>query len=145
MELVISRLLSKAVGYILKGAAQSKTAEKAKEEVLGRFWNWIKPKFIKELPEIEDKPDAPETEAKIQERLLELVKDKDFFEELARQVTALQKAGIKEKNIVKKNIEQVKKVRIGDKEYAFNETYDRKNVVEGEVKNVDEFTLGDGH
>ena len=145
MELVISLLLSKAAGYILKGAAQSKTAEKAKEEVLGRFWNWIKPKFMKEVPEIEDKPDAPETEAKTQERLLELAKDKDFFEELVRHVTALQQAGIKEKNIVKKNIEQVKKVRIGDKEYAFNEIYDRKNIVEGEVKNVDEFTLGDGH
>ena len=145
MELVISLLLSRAVGYILKGAAQSKTAEKAKEEVLGKFWKWIRPKFLKDVPEIEDKPDAPETEEKTQAHLLELVKDKDFFEELARQVMTLQQAGIKEKNILRKNIDQVKKVRIGDKDYAFNESYDRKNIVEGDVTNVDEFILGDGY
>jgi nitrogenase subunit NifH len=145
MELVISLLLSKAAGYILKGAAQSKAVENAKEEVLGKFWNWIKPKFIKEVPEIEDKPDSPETETKTQERLLELVKDETFFEELAQQVATLQQAGITEKNIVKKSLVQVKKVHIGDKVYAPTESYDRKNIVEGEVKNVDEFILGDGH
>lgn len=145
MELVISLLLSKAAGYILKAAAQSKTAEKAKEEVLGKFWSWIKPKFLKQVPGLEDKPDAPETESKTQERLLELVRDEAFFKELAQQVATLQGAGITAKNIVKKNIEHVKKVRIGDKEYAPDESYNFKNIVEGDVKNVDDFILGDGH
>ncbi len=77
-------------------------------------------------------------------RLLELIKDESFFHELARQVAALQKAGVKEKNIVRGNIEGVKKVRIGDKEYSPNETFDRKNIVEGDVEHVGVFRLGDG-
>ena len=145
MEHEIGLLLSKAAGYILKGAAQSKAADNAKEQVLSKFWNWIKPKFLKKVPEIEDKPEALETEINTQEYLLELVKDEAFFKELVQQMAALQQAGITEKNIVKKNIEQVKKVRIGDTEYSPTESYNRKNIVEGNVKNVDEFILGDGH
>ena len=141
----ISAILTAALGYLLKSAAQSKTADKAKEEVLGRFWGWIRPHLIKELPKIEEKPDEPETASMAHARLLELIKDESFFQELARQVAALQKAGVKEKNIVKGNIKWTKKVHIGDKQYSPNEPYNRKNVVEGDVENVDKFILGDGH
>jgi hypothetical protein len=57
----------------------------------------------------------------------------------------LQQAGIKEKNIIKKDIERVKKIRIGNKEFSPDEPYDRKNIVEGNVRDADEFILGDGH
>lgn len=141
----ISTLLMTAAGYILKSAAESKVAGAAKEEVLGRFWKWIKPRIIKEVPEIEEKPDAPETESKTQERLLELVQDESFFKELEQKVTELKQAGIKEKNIFRKDIERVKKIKIGDKELSPNESYDKKNIVEGNVRDADEFILGDGH
>ena len=134
-----------AAGYILKGAAQSKAAETAKEEVLDAFWKWIKPHFIKEVPQIEEKPDSKETETNTQEQLLELIKDETFFKELVQQVANLKQAGIKEKNIVKKDIERVNMIRIGDKAYSPNEIYDRKNIVEGNVRDAEEFTLGDGH
>src|SRR5207249_2505833 len=111
----ISTFLLTALGYILKGAAQSKTAATAKEELLGGFWHWIRPFFIKDLPETEEKPDDPETESKVHDKLLELIHNEDFFNELVKRVHELQKAGIKEKNIVKKDIKRVKKIKIGDK------------------------------
>ena len=141
----ISAFLLTAAGYILKGAAQSKAAETAKEEILSKFWNWVKPYFIKEVPKIEEKPDSPEVEAQTQEQLLKLVQEQTFFKELSQQVEGLKRAGIKEKNIVRKDIERVKKIRIGDKELSPNEPFDRKNIVEGNVRDADEFTLGDGY
>jgi hypothetical protein len=141
----ITTLLATAAGYILKGAAQSKTVDTVKEQVLGTFWRWVRPKFIKAVPEIEAKPDAPGTIAQTQEHLLELVKDESFFLELQQQVATLKQAGIKEKNIVKKDIIGVGRIRIGDKTYAPGEFYDHKNIVEGNITDADEFTLGDGH
>ena len=75
----ISTFLVIALGYILKGAAQSKTAQTAKEELLGGFWRWIRPFFIKELPEMEEKPEAPETESRVYEKLLELIQNEAFL------------------------------------------------------------------
>lgn len=141
----ITNILAAAAGYILKGAAHSKTADKAKEQVLGTFWKWIRPKFVKDVPAIEDKPDDPSTEVRVQEHLLELVKDEHFFQELVQQVELLQQAGITEKNIARKDIIGVKKILIGDKTYAPDAYYDRKNIVEGDIRDADEFILGDGH
>jgi hypothetical protein len=141
----ISTIIAAAAGYILKAAAQSKTALDAREEILGKFWRWIRSRFIKEIPAIQQQPDSPETADKIQERLLELINDEHFFKELQQQVTALRQAGIKEKNIVKKDIINVKRIRIGDREYTPDEQYDRKNIAEGNIENADEFILGDGH
>jgi hypothetical protein len=141
----ITTILATAAGYILKGAAHSKTADKAKEQVLGTFWKWIRPKFVKDVPALEDKPDAPSTEVQVQEHLLELVKDEHFFRELQLQIAKLQQAGITEKNIVRKDILGVKKIVIGDKTYAPDDYYDRKNIVEGDIRDADEFILGDGH
>ncbi|MEO8109653.1 MAG: hypothetical protein ABI594_06475 [Ginsengibacter sp.] len=50
---------------------------------------------------------------------------------------------IKEKNIVRKDIERVKNIHIGDKETINNENYNRKNIVEGNVRDADNFRLGD--
>jgi hypothetical protein len=104
----------------------------------------VRPHF-ESLPETEENPEAPETEVKIQAKLLELIKDEAFYNELASRVDKLQKAGIREKNIVKGDIRNVKKIRIGDKEYSPHDVYDYKNIVGGSVENADEFTLGDGH
>ncbi len=141
----ISTIIGSALGYVLKAAAKSKTAEKAKEEVLGKFWNWIKPRFIKDVPELETKPDLANTQTKTEEKLLELIKDEDFFNELAKRVKELQDAGIREKNVVRQNIIDVKRIRIGDKEYHPEDTYHRKNIVEGSIEGADEFVLGDGY
>ena len=141
----ISTFLTTALGYILKGAVQSKAAKTAREELLARFWSWIRPFFIRDLPETEQKPEAPATETKAHKKLLELIRDQDFFNELVKRVHELQKAGIKEKNIVKKDIKRVKKIKIGDKEYAPADNFDRKNIVEGSIEDADEFILGDGH
>lgn len=141
----ISTFLTIALGYILKGAAESKTAEKAKDELLGGFWQWIRPLFLEDVPEVATKPDAPEVQAQAADKLTALIEDETFFQELVKRVTALQKAGIREKNIVRGDIVRVKKIRIGDKVYDPNDTYDRKNFVEGNVTDADEFVLGDGH
>ena len=141
----ISGIISAALGYVLKGAAESKTAGAAKEEILGRFWQWIKPKFITDVPAVVETPEAPETEAKAGEKLLELVKDEAFFQELAKRVAELQQNGVKAKNIVRGDIVRVKKIRIGDKEYSPDDAYDFKNIVGGNVDDADEFILGDGH
>ena len=141
----ITTLITAALGYILKGAVNSKAADSAKEQILGTVWRWIRPKFIKTVPEIETKPEASETIVKTQEHLVELIKDESFFQELLQQIALLRQAGITEKNIVKKDIIEVGKIRIGDKTYEPGEAYDRKNIVEGDVRNANEFTLGDGH
>jgi len=52
---------------------------------------------------------------------------------------------VREKNIVKGNVEDVEEATIGDKVPNPNETFDKKNIVEGDVKKVKKFTLGDGH
>lgn len=141
----ISVLLATAAGYILKAVAQSKTAENVKEEILERFWKWIKPFFIKVMPKIEEKVDDPETEAQIYKRLKELIKDESFLGQLAQHVKNLMQAGIKEKNIIKGDVKGIGKIKVGDKGFFRNEIYDRKNIVEGDVRNAEEFTLGDGH
>ena len=141
----ISTFLTIAAGYILKGAAQSKAAETAKEELLGGLWKWARSVFIKEIPEAETSADDPQTQEKIQHKLLALIEDENFFNELDKHVTALQKAGIKEKNIVRMDIKRVKKIKIGDKSYSPDESFDRKNIVGGNVEDVEEFILGDGH
>jgi hypothetical protein len=141
----ISSFFAAALGYILKSAAQSKTAQTAKEEILGKFWHWIRPSFIKDMPEIEKNLKSPDIETKIHEKLLELIQNEKFFNELVKKVNELQKAGIKEKNIVKKDIKRVKKIKIGDKEFSPDDNFDRKNIVEGSIEDADEFILGDGH
>jgi hypothetical protein len=141
----ITVFLATAAGYILKSAAQSKAVETAKEELLSHFWQWVRPYFIKDMPEVETDPDAPTTEASVQQTLLALIEDEAFFNELVRRVTALQQAGIKEKNIVRQDIKRVKKIKIGDKTYAPDEPFDKKNIVAGSVEDADEFILGDGH
>ncbi|MDY6966542.1 MAG: hypothetical protein SVM80_11360 [Halobacteriota archaeon] len=112
---------------------------------MGRFWGWIRPRLIKDIPEIEEKPEEAETETKTHEKLLELIEDEDFFNDLVKRVNELQKAGIKEKNIVRGDILRVKIIKIGDKEFSPNDTFERKNIVEGNVEDAGEFILGDGH
>jgi len=133
----ISITLTAALGYILKGAAQSKMPEGAKEEILSNFWNWIKPFFIKEVPRMEEKPSAPETEINTQEQLLLMIKDEAFFNELAAHVSELREAGIKEKHIVMADIERVKKIRIGDKAYSPTDFYERKTMAEGNITDAE--------
>ena len=142
----LSTFLSTVLGYILKSASKTKVANTVKEELLGGFWQWIRPLFIKDIPQIETKPDDEKIQQKAEEKLLELIKDETFFNELAKRIEELQKAGIKEKNIYKGgDIKRVKKIRIGDKIYNPHETYIRKNVFEGgKIRDVDEFHLGDG-
>ncbi len=140
----ISAFIVTASGYILNGILQSKAVDNVKEELLGKFWNWIKPKFLKVAPKLEENPESPENVKKVQEKLIELVKDEDFYIELVKKVDELKKAGIKEKNIVKGDIINVEEIRIGDKTYNPNEPYTRKNIVEGNVKDAKTFRLGDG-
>ena len=141
----IGTFLTTALGYILKGAAQSKAATAVREELLGRFWQWIRPRFIRNLPQVEESPDAPKTETEAKSVLLELIKDETFFNELGKRVAELQKARIKAKNIVHGDIKRVKKIKIGDKEYSPNDSFNFKNIVNGNVEGADEFFLGDGH
>ncbi|NOQ28377.1 MAG: hypothetical protein GQ564_23690 [Bacteroidales bacterium] len=140
----ISIFLSTALGYILKSAWQTKAAKTAKEELVGGFWKWIRPKFIKDIPKIETNTEDEDIATKTEEKLLELIKSEDFFTELSKRVEELQKAGIKEKNIFSGNIKRMKKIRIGDKEYNANDIYTRKNIFEGDVEDGEEFILGDG-
>ena len=54
-----------------------------------------------------------------------------------------QPSDLKEKNVVKKDIERVKKIHIGDKGKTSDQDYDRKNIVKGNVRDADTFRLGD--
>lgn len=143
--ITISTLFAAALGYILKGAAQSKASQIAKEELLGGFWQWIRPLFITEVPDIEERSEETDVETKSSQKLRELMKDQGFSSELADWVDRLKKAGIKEKNIIEGNLTDVDEILIGDKMYSPNDKFDRKNIVKGDIKNVKKFTLGDGH
>ena len=140
----IETIFPPAVGYILKAISESKAGKTIKEDLLKAFWLKVRPKFVREQKEIENL-DSKEAEEKIMARLSELIKDESFLQELATEVEKLQNAGIKVKNIVRGSIQDVVgDVHIGDKTYNPNENYDRKNILEGDVKNVDSFRLGDG-
>ena len=141
----ISTVLTSALGYIFKAVSQTKAAKTAENEMVGNFWKWIKPKVIKEVPELKTKPDEPATKTKTKKRLVELVKDEDFFEKLSKHIGELKNAGIKEKNIVDADLKDVKTIIIGDKTYSPDEVYDRKNIFKGKVEGSDSFIIGDGH
>jgi len=141
----ISIIVSTTVGYVLKAISESKTAETAKEEVLGEFWKKIKPSFLKELPHLKKADADSDTASKIGAVLTERVKDEQFLKKLVQELEVLKRAGIKEKNIVSGDLDNVKKVAIGDRTNSPYEQFERKNIVEGNITNVSEFTLGDGH
>ncbi len=46
---------------------------------------------------------------------------------------------------MKQDIKRVKKIIIGDREFSAPDNFDRKNIVEGNIEDADEFILGDGH
>ncbi len=52
---------------------------------------------------------------------------------------------LEEKNVVKKDIKRVKHIKIGDKDSTRSDNYKRKNIVEGNIEDSDEFFLGDGN
>jgi len=141
----ISMILSSALGFIFKAASETQLVKTAENDLLSKFWHWIKPHFAKEAPAIETSPNSPETLTETEKRLVELVKNEDFFKELTAQVNELKKAGIKEKNIVKADLKNIKTIIIGDKTYSPDEHYDRKNIFEGKAEGVDTFIVGEGH
>lgn len=131
---------------LLSIASKSKTAEKAQNQLLEGLWNWIRPYLIEDVPALETAPPSEETTPQLEARLKQLVEeDPAFLAELLARLEQVEQADIIEKNIVRKSIEGVKRIKIGDKEYNPEEKYTRKNIVEGDVKDADEFTLGDGH
>lgn len=48
-----------------------------------------------------------------------------------------------EKNILKKDVFNIKKIRVGDTKAKDGEQYDRKNIVEGSIDGADELHIGD--
>lgn len=140
----VSTLLTSALGYIFKAVSQTKAAKTAENEVVGKFWKWIRPHVIDDVPELESSPGKAKTKVKAEKRLAELAKNGDFLNELTKQIAALKKAGVKEKNIVEADLKNVKNIRIGDKTYTPDEAYDRKNVFKGKVEGSDSFIVGDG-
>lgn len=139
MEIEIINFLETTLGYILMSIKQSNVAKNAKEEILNNFWKWIRPKFIDNIPEIENSSDS----LKIKENLLELIKDETFFNELVIKVRELQIENITKKNTFEGSIKNVKKIMIGDKVYIPGEFYTYKNIVVGNIEEAEEFILGD--
>lgn len=137
-------LLSKSLGYVLDSASKSKTIESAREEVFSAFWAWVRPLFIYDVPDIETNGDDPKTKQKAEDRLKTLLQNEDFKKEFIKKISELESKVVTEKNIAEKGFDGVKKIRIGDTVVNPNEQYNRKNIVKGDVKNVDEFRLGDG-
>ncbi|HOX41736.1 MAG TPA: hypothetical protein PK263_06125 [bacterium] len=141
--ITISTLFAAALGYILKGAAQSKAAETAKEELLGGFWQWIRPLFIKDIPEIEENPEEIDVETRSAQKLRQLMLDEGFSNDLAGWVDKLKKAGIKEINFIEGNLTDIDEITIGDTTYSPNDKFDRKNFIKGDIKRVKKITIGD--
>lgn len=137
-------LLSKSLGYVLDSASKSKTIDSAKEEVFSAFWAWVRPLFIEDVPDIETNGEDPDTKQKIEDRLKILFQNEDFKNEFLQRINELEIKVATEKNIAERGFDGVKKIRIGDTIVNTNEQYNRKNIVKGDVKNVDEFRLGDG-
>jgi nitrogenase subunit NifH len=137
-------IISSALGYIFKAVSKNKTVVKAENELLTNFWQRQRPHFIKDVPEIESHPDAPETKAKAQKQMLKLVQDEKFYQSLAEQVKTIQASPLRIKNSFKGELDNVRVIKIGNKEYNPNESYDQMNIFEGKASNADSFTLGDG-
>jgi hypothetical protein len=140
----MSNLLLKSLGYVLESASKSKTMDSAKEEVFSAFWAWVRPLFIYDVPDIETNGEDPTTKQKTEDRLKVLLQNQEFKKEFLQKITDLESKVVTEKNIVRSEIDGVKKIRVGDTDVNPNEQYDRKNIVEGPVRNADEFRLGDG-
>lgn len=137
-------LLSKSLGYVLDSASKSKTFKSAKEEVFSAFWAWVRPLFIYDVPDIETNGEDPATKQKAEDRLKALFQNEEFKSEFLQRISELEQKVVTEKNIAEKGFDGVKKIRIGDTVINPNEQYDRKNIVKGDVKNAEEFRLGDG-
>lgn len=127
-------------------AAESKPRQEARDELVGAFWRWVRPLFLEdEAKAVEQAPESPASVQVVEARVLERMgQDAVFFEELARWVEELRRAGVCGKNVVGGSLERVQRIHIGDREYRPDEVYVRKNIVEGDVRDVGEFRLGDG-
>lgn len=142
----MSDLLSKSLDYVLTSASKSKSIETAKEEVFSAFWAWVRPLFIYDVPEIETNGEDPATKQKAEDRLKALLQNEEFKSEFLQRISELEQKVVTEKNIAEKGFDGVKKIRIGDTFVNPSERqYDRKNIVKGDVKNAEEFRLGDGN
>jgi hypothetical protein len=148
MEPITTTAIATALGYILKASAESKAVGTAKEELLEGFWNWIRPLFLEDDPQLEkqleEKPDDEAVQQQVLKKLTEAhEKSVELQTQLSAELQKLKSAGITEKNIVG-SITDVDEAHVGDTTNNPNESYDRKNIVD-EVKNVKKFRLGDGN
>ena len=131
-------LLSDTVTVLTAFSSLKEPMQKTKE-----LLDWLLPQVKTQVPDVEI--NAKDREQELIDALLALMESEQFANLLAEKIEAAQPEIIKEKNIVRKDIERVKKIRIGDKEYNPDDTYHRKNIVEGNISDADEFILGDGH
>ena len=92
-------LASLAGGYILKALANSEGAKTAGKEFSLAIWNWLRPIFLKEEPElveeVEQNPSAPEVEARLSSAIAQkAAADPEFRARLARHLADLHHKGI---------------------------------------------------
>lgn len=71
---------------------------------------------------------------------IRIIKNVNFFVEKTR-LNALDE---KTRNIVSVDVKGKRKVKVGDNEIS-TESFDRKNVIEGNVEDVGKLIIGDGH
>jgi hypothetical protein len=125
----MNEFLKMSLGYILRCIIQRKKMEKKEDEMLNRFWHWLRPRFIEEIPETKHQYNQEDLEIKLEQRLEELIKDERFFKEMLNWLDKLMKTSIRGKELIHKDIWHAKVISVGEREYYPSDIIDSKDIV----------------
>ena len=92
-------LAAAAAGYILKALSKTEGAKTASKELSTAIWEWMRPIFLKEQPElveeVEQKPPTTETEKRLTQAIEQkAASDPQFLAQLAHHLHDLHQNGI---------------------------------------------------
>ncbi|GGB26381.1 hypothetical protein [Puia dinghuensis] len=147
----ILALAATGARYIVNLIANSKTLDAAKEDAIGKSWQWVKQHIFRVHPSLEaqvDKENTNEEKTEVLTReLTNLLQEEKFRDAFAAWLQSLQKDPTV-KNFFGTEIQEMEgDIHIGDTgKSGQGEKYDLKNVAMGKVdKMKGNFRVGDDH
>jgi len=87
-------IVTQAAPYIIESIKNSKTGQKASNELLSAFWQWIRPLFLKDEPDmvkkLESAPDNTKYQGVLEHNLEKMItNDNKFKEELLKKLSEI--------------------------------------------------------
>ena len=142
--------LAKALPFITKAFTENKRVKELKDDFIEGFIGWIDPIFFEKdeklANELKESPEAGSTQARLEIRLEELLKDDTFRTKLEAFINDPKAEKLKRKNVFDGEMGDIEgDIKLGDKDTSSDAGFDEKNIFSGKVGNIKGgFHLGDG-